>query len=75
MRKNDSVVQAFPAGSLQDPGMTLRDWFAGQALVGISGAEVRAFAIQEDASDDVRFWAKASYIIADAMLAARDMES
>jgi hypothetical protein len=73
MRRVDNVIQAFPAGG--DPGMTLRDWFAGQALVGISGAEVRAFAFQEDASDDVRFWAKAAYIIADAMLAARDIES
>jgi hypothetical protein len=73
MRRIDNVVQAFPSGG--GPGMTLRDWFAGQALVGISGAEVGAFASQEGASDDVRFWAKAAYIIADAMLAARDMES
>jgi len=44
------------------PGMTLRDWFAGQALVGQILARPSAM------SDDV---AERCYIMADAMLAAR----
>lgn len=54
--------------SMRDPGMTLRDWFAGQALVGyLAGtafptlpAEVRA---------------RAAYAVADAMLAERQEEN
>ena len=46
-------------------GMTLRDWFAGQALVGISGRSV-------DGVDRIAFrWSAASYAIADAMLRER----
>ena len=41
-------------------GMTLRDWFAGQALMGLS---------QQDISP--RATASIAYTIADAMLAAR----
>lgn len=45
------------------PGMTLRDWFAGQAL--------SAFAKKLDFTHDARVYAENAYFIADAMLAAR----
>lgn len=51
-------------------GMTLRDWFAGQALMGILSS------FPEDASfgtaGSKRDLASDSYALADAMLAARD---
>lgn len=48
-------------------GMTLRDWFAGQALAGILTRNCAAATINETAAE----WA---YKIADAMLAARAKE-
>jgi hypothetical protein len=57
---------AFPHTSNSDsfPGMTLRDWFAGQALAGFMANTQRPTTIAED--DAV--WC---YRIADAMLAER----
>jgi hypothetical protein len=53
----DDGGPAFPA--LTHPGMSLRDWFAGQVL---------ASPIDDDADADL---ARRCYAIADAMLAAR----
>lgn len=50
---------AFPAGA--HFGMTLRDYFAGQALAGMNASEMHAKKMAE--------WA---YETADAMLAARE---
>jgi hypothetical protein len=53
-------------------GMTLRDYFAGQALVGILGsgdAKIDNIISDEFASATL---AQSCYIIADAMLAARE---
>lgn len=47
------------------PGMTLRDWFAGQALAGIIGAGN----LKSSATNEVI--ACAAYSVADAMLAER----
>jgi hypothetical protein len=47
-------------------GMSLRDWFAGQALCGLLASEMDA--------DNVTF-ARGAYNIADAMLAARTPEA
>lgn len=64
---NDGCL-AFPSGgipgatdsrSVQRDGMTLRDWFAGQALAGLSSAVTRSDAVK---------WA---WEMADAMIAAR----
>lgn len=49
-------------------GMTLRDWFAGQALAGIAGM---AMCVRSDDWPDDRCSAYA-YELADAMLAARE---
>lgn len=64
---------AFPRPGFDTPagyedGMTLRDWFAGQALVGMAS-------IALDDGDMLMGWAdmaKASYSAADAMLAERE---
>lgn len=65
--KNDGG-QAFPNGDAV-PGMTLRDWFAGQALAGIMTDMAR----QEKSSFPVTIKdvAQKSYQIADAMLEER----
>ncbi len=60
-------VPAFPTpfGTVQ--GMTLRDWFAGQALVGqLSGRE---------AAVDASVAATVAYVFADAMIAARQVSN
>lgn len=60
--------QAFPSGEGVDyePGMTLRDWFAGQALAGLCVGESDSYRL-----DGRRFTADAAYKMADAMLEAR----
>lgn len=57
-----------PPGYEPAPGMTLRDWFAGQALPGMISAAMQSSARETP-------WtmvAAVSYAIADAMLAARE---
>ncbi len=65
---------AFPTKSnpglyteLNHDGMSLRDWFAGQALVSIVRSKDRPYLESDDAA-----W---SYRVADAMLAQRDKKS
>lgn len=52
-----------------DPGMTLRDWFAGQALCGMMANPDRV-------GNNIKFigWAEQAFFYADAMLAARSAE-
>lgn len=50
------------------PGMTLRDWFAGQALTIIAG---RSWDHLEDGINKPTVWASLAYSTADAMLAER----
>ena len=49
-----------------ETGMSLRDYFAGQALAGLAGPHGDGFSLPEE---DFAEWA---YRYADAMLAARD---
>jgi hypothetical protein len=58
---------AFPRDErfLGHNGMTLRDWFAGQALAGFMASTNRPTTIARDDAE----WC---YIVADAMLAARN---
>ena len=67
-----SAVAIGPAGDVYegvDGGMTLRDWFAGQALAGLLANPSREEAGTRPAE---AHYAAASYLIADAMLAERD---
>jgi hypothetical protein len=48
------------------PGMTLRDWFAGQALAGLLRDGIDVFGINVTAND--------AYKMADAMLRAREVK-
>ncbi len=59
---------AFPTEntSPEYAGMTLRDWFAGQALAGICARE------EEDICGSQQYLAENAYEIADAMMRARD---
>lgn len=52
------------------PGMTLRDWFAGQALAGLMANANTPFAPDHAECEPAQI-AGASYDIADAMLAER----
>lgn len=65
MSKKQDGGPAFPTlnGTKYDSGMTLRDWFAGQALAGIK-------AYPETTGEQI-FVAEICYEIADEMLEAR----
>lgn len=66
MIEKDNGGPAFPGPFSQDRGMTLRDWFAGQALLGASHA------LNTGDVEWIKYrGAKAAYEIADAMLEAR----
>lgn len=76
MSKIETGGAAFPTGDnpdsrlRADPGMTLRDYFAAQALPGLI---CRSW---QDASGNVPAdvmsrWGKAAYLVADAMMEAR----
>ena len=67
--KHDQSGPAFPISQTNyHPGMTLRDYFAGQALTGwICGTRD-----PEATSWEPRWWAREAYKTADAMLAERN---
>lgn len=71
----DDGGPAFPneggeaSGLYSHPGMTLRDWFAGNAMQGILSAENKPYSPNER-----RDIAGLSYRIADAMLKAREVK-
>lgn len=71
--------------SQNEPGMTLRDYFAGQALAGLCANEVRRAAVSkalreadpaqdslEREADGCATYARYCYVLADAMLAERE---
>lgn len=70
--KIDDGGPAFPQNELShlgfEPGMSLRDWFAGQALVSMGDRRWEGDA-NETATQK---HARAAYAIADAMLSARE---
>jgi hypothetical protein len=55
-----------------DNGMTLRDWFAGQAFVAITHPVTHLDELESLAIDECRLLARAAYAIADAMIAERN---
>jgi hypothetical protein len=71
MSKRDDGGSAFPSGATPD-GMSLRDWFAGQALDGMGMWFPRLTYSQEDIGEqDQLARAKWAYAQADAMLKER----
>ena len=71
MKRINDGGPAFPSdnGVKHDSGMTLRDWFAGQALAGLYGSEE----IQEHEWGNETI-AHFCYDMADAMLKAREVK-
>ena len=64
---------AFPGAELPEHpnhpnGMTLRDWFAGQALAPVMDI------CRNDTSASVQYFAEQAYRLADAMLSARQQK-
>ena len=62
--------------SVHETGMTLRDWFAGQALAGMGGQweKIEEY-LMDSTADRVReFIACATYRQADKMIAAREVK-
>ena len=53
-------------------GMSLRDWFAGQILNGMSGSPEIAKALHQEMADPWAYTASFCYKLADAMLKERD---
>ena len=68
MSKHDDGGPAFPSVDYGSIGMSLRDWFAGQALAGVIAA-----CCQDTLNFETReqLFARNAYAIADAMLAER----
>lgn len=64
--------RAFPSGAIDDKygGMTLLDWYAGQALVGI----LATGAGEDDCQELRRIIARDAFDYADAMLAERERQ-
>lgn len=58
-----STVQYDGRNICDIPGMSLRDWFAGQALAGLLASQDRATRIQDNVTQ--------AFAVADAMLAVR----
>lgn len=87
MKEREDGGPAFPAKADVDPrgmgqsfvvsargGMSLRDWFAGQALMSGAGPDARYSAERADSHGDSKWHdlvASSAYAFADAMLAAR----
>lgn len=70
---------AFPTEPNTQPGfyvhhgMSLRDWFAGQAVVAIAADVLKSDVKRPEEFDTLQDWvATMSYELADAMLAARE---
>lgn len=71
----DNSGAAFPVPARAHDGMTLRDWFAGQALAGMLANMDRLRIVvnyDDDQESADRKVSEQAYVHADAMLAARE---
>ena len=66
--KTEGGGQAFPGPFQGHYGMTLRDWFAGQALAALLGGSARP--VSGLSAED---YAATAYKMADALIAARSV--
>jgi hypothetical protein len=66
-----STIQYFPddKNANEEQGMTLRDWFAGQALAGVTSSVNDEISVGQ-----VEGIAEIAYALADAMLRAREVK-
>jgi hypothetical protein len=66
-----STIQYFPddKNANEEQGMTLRDWFAGQALAGVTSSVNDEISVGQ-----VEGIAEIAYALADAMLKAREVK-
>jgi hypothetical protein len=76
MTQQDNGGPAFPLQPASTPemcylGMSLRDWFAGQALGGLILGYTHAYGSPTSATDEI---VKEAYRYADAMIAARKVQ-
>lgn len=69
--KNESFHPIIIGDKLFDEGLTLRDYFAGQALAGILNFEPGSYEVADEIAAAA---AKSSYSIADAMLREREKD-
>jgi hypothetical protein len=67
-----SVCLGDPGHPASAPGMSLRDWFAGQALGGACSTIKLGGMSEADIAADCAEVARITYVIADAMLAERE---
>lgn len=81
MTQKNGGGQAYPAawgnheqGGDYIPGMTLRDWFAGQALAGMFSIWANRLSVGDKNETRGQWMARNAYDMADAMLAARDKD-
>lgn len=65
------VEDGFTLVREREPGMTLRDYFAIEALKPVLGS-LHGTLVSEEAPGDFLRYSRAAYAIADAMLAARE---
>jgi len=68
----DEEQQAFPDGLLNQEGMTLRDYFAAQALTGAQIWDAVINGTNAQFSQGTEKLAEVAYAVADAMLKARE---
>lgn len=74
MDKINDGGPAFPGAvdTAAPPGMSLRDWFAGQALAGLTANPEEAKGMSDRSlADTTRIAATAAYLLADAMIKER----
>ena len=75
-KKIDDGGPAFPSSFVPETGMSMRDWFAGQALAGIYASQwfsdhTKEYHLIKQTGDQAIGAAKCAYAAADAMIAAR----
>ncbi len=72
MSNGGSVFPKFGEHEISEGGMSLRDWFASQALAGLASDGQAISQIAREGADPAAVTARTAYAMADAMLAERE---